>query len=173
MDRNEEKAFEYCPRCGAKELLQGKIDGLKCTNCGFDFFLNPKPACVAIIFNKQNKLLITQRAMNPLKGYWDLPSGFVKKGENAEEALKRELKEELGIEISIKKYFWSVIGDYPYKGVTYMPLDFCFFCTFKGNPSPKDDVSDFGYFSIEELPKKIAPHHKKIIEKLIEAGKLT
>jgi mutator protein MutT len=168
----EEKAFKYCPRCGKDSLREGKIDGLKCVSCSFNFFLNPKPACVAVIFDNENKLIMTKRAINPFKGYWDLPSGFVKKGENAEEALIRELKEELSVDIKIKEYFWSVTGSYPYKDVTYVPLDFCFICTFRGNLSPRDDVADFKPFSKRELPDKISPHHRKIVNELIKAGKL-
>jgi len=168
----EEELYKYCPKCGAKALEAGKIAGLKCSNCDFDFFLNPKPASVGIIFDEEDRLLMTLRKINPYKGYWDLPSGFIKKGEIAEQALTRELKEELNIEIEIKSYFCSAYDKYPYKGTTLIALDFGFLCDYKGEILPNHEVSSYSFFSKSQLPRKITPHHKQFVDQLIRSGKL-
>ena len=168
----EEHAFKYCPVCGTKSLTGGKIDGLKCTSCNFDFFLNPKPASVGIIFNTRGEILLTQRDIEPFKGYWDFPSGFIKKGETAEEALRRELKEELDVEPLIRESFCSASDDYLYKGLLYTALDFAFICTFKGELRSQAEISDFSFFSKDNLPEKVSPHHMQFIEKLLESKRL-
>lgn len=56
---------------------------------------------IAFIRNNKNELLITQRALNtPYGGYWELPGGKVHNDEDHQDAVQRELKEELGINIS-------------------------------------------------------------------------
>lgn len=165
----KEESFKYCPKCGAESLQEKKTGWLKCKACGFDFFTNPKPACVAVIFNENNELLMVKRAIDPYKDWWDLPGGFIDRGETPEDTIKRELKEELGIEIEIEDYLWSVPDDYKYKDMIYEALDLTFLCSFEGNPKPADDVSDFRFFEINSLPEKITPHHAKHIKGIIES----
>ena len=65
-----------------------------------------KRVAVALIFNKQNKILIGRRAKTePLAGFWEFPGGKIESGETPQEALKRELKEELNVESEINEHF--------------------------------------------------------------------
>ena len=65
-----------------------------------------KSVGVALIFNKQNKILIGKRAKTePLSGFWEFPGGKLEKGETPQEALKRELMEELNVNSTIKDFF--------------------------------------------------------------------
>ena len=162
----EEEAFKYCPKCGAKSLVGGKIDGLKCESCGFDFFLNPKPTSAAIIFDQQKRLLLTKRGINPHKGFWEFPGGFMKKHESAEQALKRELREELGITLTDLKYYRSQAETYAYKNMDLDILDMFFVCSYRGTPRPDDDVVDFDFFTVKNLPK-IKPDHERIAKGIV------
>src|SRR3990167_3031559 len=88
------------------ELLDMKT---KCEVCGFR---NPKGCATAIILNK-GRVLVLKRNEEPFKGQWDLPGGFMSEGETSEQAVIREMKEELGVEILET----SKIGEFPGYGL--------------------------------------------------------
>jgi ADP-ribose pyrophosphatase YjhB (NUDIX family) len=66
--------------------------------------------------------------MPPKRGYYDLPGGFADWGESLETALRREIKEELNIDIADLRYFASFPSPYLYKKVTYFTTDTFFIC---------------------------------------------
>ena len=68
---------------------------------------------VAAIIIDNNKVFATQRGYGPFKGGWEFPGGKIEQGETKEEALKREIKEELDTEIKVLKLFHTVEYDYP------------------------------------------------------------
>ena len=68
---------------------------------------------VAAIIVEKDKVLVTQRGYGEFKDGWEFPGGKVELGETLESALKREIKEELDIEIEIDKYIDTVEYDYP------------------------------------------------------------
>lgn len=67
-----------------------------------------------------------ERVRDPGRGLLDLPGGFVDAGETAEQALRREVHEELGMELPPVRYLGSFANIYPYKGVTYHTCDLVF-----------------------------------------------
>jgi len=73
-------------------------------------------------------LLLVVRAREPGKGLWDLPGGFVDPGESAEGALRREVREELDLEITSLRYLHSEPNVYEYSGVWYATVDLGFVC---------------------------------------------
>lgn len=68
---------------------------------------------VAAIICKDNRIFATQRGYGEFKGQWEFPGGKVEPGETPEEALVREIKEELDTEIAVAKYIHTVEYDYP------------------------------------------------------------
>ena len=79
---------------------------------------------VAAIICKDNRIFAIQRGYGEFKGQWEFPGGKVEPGETPEEALIREIKEELDIEISVGKYIHTVEYDYP---TFHLSMD-CFWC---------------------------------------------
>ena len=67
----------------------------------------------AIIRDANGRILSTQRGYGEWKGWWEYPGGKMEGGETPEEALKREIREELSIEISVDEFFCTVDYDYP------------------------------------------------------------
>ena len=63
--------FEYCPRCGSHHFVENGARSRKCENCGFEYFMNPSAANVAIIRNSKGEILITLRKQEPAKGTLD------------------------------------------------------------------------------------------------------
>ncbi|MCG8568781.1 MAG: NUDIX domain-containing protein [Spirochaetes bacterium] len=121
-----EKVFSYCPRCGSEKYHAQRKDLFICDNCDFCFHINAAAAVAGLLFDQTGRILFTKRAKEPGKGLLDLPGGFVDINETAEDALKREIFEELNIEIGQLNYLTTFPNQYPYKGFTYFTLDIAF-----------------------------------------------
>jgi len=146
--------YKYCSICGAK--LKKKNGNLACEKCGFINYRNPRPTASGLVLYK-NKILLTKRAVPPLKGWWDLPGGFVDRGETAEQALKRELKEETGLNVSELKFFGTYKGIYPSSFDPFHVLSVIFLVkSKKGELQALSDVKESRWFAKHEMPKKIA-----------------
>ena len=68
---------------------------------------------VAALIIKDNKIFVTQRGYGEFKDFWEFPGGKIEEGETEEEALKREIKEELDTIIEVKELFKEIDYDYP------------------------------------------------------------
>ena len=68
---------------------------------------------VAAIIRKGDKIFATQRGYGDFKDWWEFPGGKMEAGETPEEALKREIREELSTEISVDEFLCTVEYDYP------------------------------------------------------------
>ena len=80
---------------------------------------------VAAIIRKDNKIFATQRGYGDFKDGWEFPGGKVEPGETPEEALKREIREELSTEISVDSFVCTVDYDYPQFHLTMH----CYYCS--------------------------------------------
>lgn len=151
----KKERFKYCPKCSCFDLvLIGK--DYKCESCGFMFWQNSKPSVTAIII-KNNKLLLGKRNVEPGKNKWDVPGGFLNDGEHPEAGLKREMKEELGVDIKIKKFIGFFMDSYMDGTDLYNTLCIHYLVNIIGKePKPLEEVSELKWFSLNSLPKNIA-----------------
>ena len=117
--------FKFCPYCAKPGLAELKQNALHCESCGFVYFHNCAAAAAAIIETGKG-ILLTLRADEPRKGFYDLPGGFVDYGESLEQALMREVREELNLEIQNFRYLGSFPNIYSYQDVTYFTTDAIF-----------------------------------------------
>jgi NAD+ diphosphatase len=117
--------FRHCPQCGKPSPELGRAP-FHCDACGFLFYFNPAIAVGAVLLAPDDTVLLIRRAKDPHKGKLSVPGGFVDAGEVAEVALRREIREEVGLEVERLDYFCSLPNSYPYRGVTYQVLDFFF-----------------------------------------------
>lgn len=148
-------AYKFCSICGSRLKLR-KDDNLECTKCDFVNYRNPRPTATALVLYK-NKLLLTKRARDPYKGCWDLPGGFINKGESAEKAAIRELKEETGLDIKIK----GILGIYPDQYISGSNSCYTLCIVYIANTKSislkaLDDVIESKWFSKRDIPKHIA-----------------
>ncbi len=155
------EVIRFCPRCGSELFPLVTDRSFKCSHCGFHYFINTSSAVAALILNPRGELLFTRRAINPHKGKLDLPGGFVDPGESAEQALARELNEELGIQIRSMKYVTSAPNEYIYSGFTVFTLDMAFrvIPVSLSGLNPQDDISGYEWIvpsqvDFDELPAK-------------------
>lgn len=144
--------FNYCPNCAFKiQSINNHI--IACSNCGFNFYINPAPTNGVIFTNKKGGVLLVKRKFPPKKSYWDIPGGFVDFNETSEESVKREVKEELGFIVSKIKFFSSYASPYLYKGFLYHTICFVYLGKIDNQKIiPGDDVSEIRFFSKDKIP---------------------
>ena len=120
--------FNYCPACGSRHFAPNSVKSRKCDDCGFEFFINPSSAYVALITDSEGRLLVERRGREPAKGTLDLPGGFADSGETAEEGVAREVLEETGLVVTAAHYLFSIPNTYLYSGINIPTLDLFFRC---------------------------------------------
>lgn len=92
--------MEYCQHCGHKLEVRKKDAEWYCASCSQPMYANPIPTVDALLIDEDGKVLLGRRSREPYKGRLNLPGGFMDMGETMEEAIARELKEELGLSTS-------------------------------------------------------------------------
>lgn len=114
---------------------------------------------------KKNKILLVKRDIEPFKSFWCLPGGHVDYNEKVEQALKREIKEELGVSIKIKK----LVGVYsdPERDPRYHSVSIAYKLKQQGGEiSLNEEASAYDFFHLDNLPRKVGFDHRKIINDL-------
>jgi 8-oxo-dGTP diphosphatase len=110
-------ALLFCPCCGGgletRNLKPGEPDRLVCTACATPLYLDPKVVACAIV-EVGDAVVLLRRGIQPRKGHWVMPGGFVDRGETVEAAALRETREECGLRARIKE----LLGVYSYPGET-------------------------------------------------------
>ena len=147
------KVLKYCPKCGSSEFNKSSDRSLKCGICGFHFFINSAAAVAALVTDEAGKLMLVTRGVEPNYGKLDLPGGFIDPMETAEDAVRRELKEELGLVVKSLKYLGSAPNEYVFSEYTVFTLDMAFQVTAQSvqNLKPMDDILDYKFYSEKEL----------------------
>ena len=145
--------FGFCPHCGSARFEPVEPRAKKCGSCGFVFYMNPAAAVAAMIVDDCGRLLLTRRKNEPAKGTWDLPGGFAEFDETLEGALKREIREELGVELLSMKYFASFPNLYPFSGIEVHTLDSFFLAKLNDDDLliPADDVDGFKWVDLHNV----------------------
>ena len=157
MTNLNSSAFKFCPGCGENSFVANSEKSFKCEKCGFTFFINSAAATAALIFDNADRLLVVVRKFDPAKGTLDLPGGFVDPGETVEQALRREVKEELNIEVSELVYFGSFSNFYEYAGIVYSTTDMAYQCRIDNiaDIKPGDDVETFSFYHREQIKPEL------------------
>lgn len=118
---------------------------------------------VAAIIIRDGKLFATQRGYGEWKDWWEFPGGKVEPGESPEDALKREIREELATEIEVDELLTTVEYDYPKFHLTMH----CYLCTIISGNLSLLEHEDARWLAIDELDNvKWLPADKDVIEKL-------
>lgn len=144
--------LKYCPHCGSDKFKAMGSKEFSCGACGFRFFPNSAAAVVAVIRDKDGRILLTRRARAPKADWLDLPGGFVDPGEAAETALRREIMEELKSDIVSAKYICSAPNEYIFSGYKVRTTDLAFVCRLASMPEEcADDVKSMEWFKPSEI----------------------
>lgn len=143
--------WRHCPRCAAR--LEREAGSVHCPGCGFLAYANPAPTVCAIVVDGEGRLLLGRRAGEPFAGMWDTPGGFVEEGEHPLDALRRELREETGLEVEPGRFvgvWMDAYGDAP--GATSTLNLYWEARVVGGEPRAADDVAELAWFAAHELP---------------------
>ncbi len=159
--------FEHCPVC--RTPLTTEIgDGLQrpfCSLCKNMINLSPKLVATTLVGNADSVLLV-KRSYGAEKGLWAPPGGYVEQGEVVEEAARREVYEETGIEVTIK----NLVGLYSEKGQAIVLAVFS--AEWVGgkphNQSP--EVQEVRFFAVNNLPPLAFPRDRRIIDTWVQGG---
>ncbi len=148
------QGFLYCPRCRAEMVdreVYGKVRRV-CSDCRFVQFIDPKVSA-AVLAEKDGRVLLTKRRMEPAQGSWCMPGGFMEMGETPQETAARECKEETGLDVEITGLV-DVFSYRDYRGNGVLIL-------YKGKITggdlqSSDDADEVALFGPNELPENIA-----------------
>jgi len=154
----------HCCYCGSR-LIQKVSDGrlrLFCEQCREPIYENPIPATCLVVVDHRERLLLVKRSVEPKKGFWCLPGGFMELGETPSEAALRELHEETGLSGQIDRLL-DVTSNPSDQYHTVLMVGYLV-KTFIGDPVAGDDASDIAWFGIEDLPDIAFASHRKFIE---------
>lgn len=150
--------IQYCPACGAKAFVPNSPKSFLCGECDFILYFNAV-AAVAAIIESEGDILLAVRGKNPGLGLLDLPGGFIDHQETVEDALIRELQEELGLDVGPREslypcYLGSFPNSYTYRGITYETADMFYHIIIDQKPCLKadDDVAELVWVPQHKIP---------------------
>ena len=145
------KPFDFCPSCATRLGPSEDGEGKTCGGCGRSWYPNSSPTTGCVIVENR-KALITKRAKDPEKGKFDIPGGFLRAGEDVLDGLRREIKEELGVEIELgfDDFVHAAPHEYGPEGDYNLALAF-FARIASGEPKAADDVAEIRWVSLDEL----------------------
>lgn len=143
--------WKHCPRCSARLASDGRA--AKCDRCGYVAYASPEPTVCALVHDDAGRVLLARRRFEPEAEKWDVPGGFLEEDEEALDGLRRELREETGLEIEPLELagIWSD----RYGGSDDATGTLNLYWTARivsGEPTPADDVSELRWFSLDDLP---------------------
>jgi len=135
--------FRHCPQCAAARTTE--IDAVRfvCEACGFVYYYNVAVSSAVLILADDGSALFIRRARDPGKNKLALPGGFIDRGETAEAAAIREVREEAGVKLGGVEFLASFPNLYGYRGVDYPVVDLFFIGRVQApTASPLDDVTE-------------------------------
>ena len=155
-----DRTHRFCGRCGIELKMKTTERAKECPQCGLLHFPRLAPAIIVLV-ERGNELLLA-RSRHFLPGMYSVLAGFVEPGESLEEAVVREVKEEVGMDVKDIKYFGSQPWPFPHS------LMIGFTATYAGGQISLDDseIEEAGWFTADNLPR--IPGKISIARKLID-----
>ena len=145
--------WRYCPRCRAElERSDGRV---ACRTCHFVAYASSVPTACALCVDDDGRVLLARRAGEPFRGAWDLPGGFLEDGEHPLDALRRELREETGLEIEPVGFLGVWMDWYGAGPAANSTLNLVWTArVVGGREQAADDVSELRWFVPNDLPPR-------------------
>lgn len=156
---------QFCGRCGARTELKADEAARQCPACGLLFFPRISPAVIVLIRDGERLLLARGRNFPP--GRYSTIAGFVEAGETLEEAVAREVAEEVGVAVANIRYFGSQPWPFPHSLMIGFTADYA-----GGEISIQEsEIADAGWFTRENLPDLPPPFSiaRALIDRFLKA----
>lgn len=167
------KPFHHCPACASKLVDGEEAEQHHCRSCGRTWYVNAAPTAGAAIF-RDGRVLVTKRGTEPEKGKFDIPGGFLEPGEDPIDGLRRELREELQIEVdvSIDDVVQMIPHEYGDDGDWVLSIGF-FARMVSGEITPGSDVEEAHWISEDQIDEIdfAWEHDRHLVRKAFEHAK--
>ena len=159
--------MDFCSACGGRLEHGGRHP--VCSACGRTHHRDPKVG-VGVVVVQDGRLLLVRRGVEPGKGLWALPAGFVDAGEDPRLAAAREAYEETGLQVEVG----AVVDVYP-STVTGGHRGASFFLAFEaqvvgGELAAADDALDAGFFGPDALPELAFESTRDAVARVLSPG---
>lgn len=132
----------------------------------WEVFLMKTINVVAAILKKDNKILIAKRGYGEFKGMYEFPGGKIERGEDPEEALKRELWEEMKVHIEVDSFFYHVHYQYP----TFLLEMDCYICHLLDDHITLLEHMDYQWITPKASQILWVPADVEVFEEIIKRG---
>jgi len=141
----------YCPLCGGKTELRQRSGAMRpvCTLCDHIVYFNPGVA-VAVCILQDDQILLVRRGMEPMRGYWAMPAGFMEYDEDPKAAARREVLEETGLDVRIDRLL-DVFHTSSDGGLANLVITYAASIT-GGTMQAQDDAEDVAWFTKDNVP---------------------
>jgi len=151
------KDWRHCPRCGSplgRRVSEGDDEErLACAACGLVLYDNPAPTASAVVVDAHGRVMLTRRGIEPFRGMWDLPGGFVRPHEDGPAAARRELREETGLDIEPGDVIAIIPDVYGDNGEA--TLNIFYEARVRGGVErPASDVTEIAWLAPADLPDR-------------------
>lgn len=151
--------YKFCSNCGARLESTQSLEPQHCTSCGTYHYHNSKPCAGALVIQDGNVLLV-KRKVEPFKGWWDIPGGFLEAGEHPEDGAKREVREETGLDVRLTRLHGIYMDTYGDSNSHTLNI-YYLAEPISGVPRAGSDAVDYQWFALSELPEQIAFRHAR------------
>lgn len=156
-----EQENKFCGYCGSKTIISTSETAKVCTECKAHYFPRITPAVITLVTRGDKILLAHNKKFR--EGLYSLVAGFVEAGESLEEAVEREIHEEVNICVKNIKYFSSQSWPFPNSLMIGFTAEYC-----SGEIEPDGfEIIDANWFSRDNLPSLPSP--ASISRKLIDS----
>jgi 8-oxo-dGTP diphosphatase len=162
---NKKKYCLYCATPLIIKYIEGK-NRFFCPSCQEPFYENPVPVAACVVFNENHEVLLVKRSVEPKKGEWCLPGGFVELEEEPEQAALRELKEETGLK-GRNIHLLTVLTAESKRYTSVLMIGYLI-DQVQGTIMAGYDSEEAAYFKLKEIPVLAFRSHRLILAKAME-----
>lgn len=157
---NWDRTCRFCSACGSKATRLADVFAKQCDACGFTMFPKISPAVIVAV--ERGSTLLLARASRFAENLYSVLAGFTEPGESLEDTVRREIREEVGIEVKNIRYFGSQPWPYPDSLMIGFTAEWA-----SGEIAVDDDeISDARWFTVEDMP--LIPDKVSIARALID-----
>ena len=157
-----DRTHQFCGKCGGPTDPLAGERGRACVGCGLHFFPRITPAVIVSVV-RDGTILLAQSSRFPAP-FYSVLAGFVEPGETFEECVRREIREEVGIEVEDLRYFGSQPWPFPHSLMVGFTASFA-----GGNLVLEEkEIVRAGWFGPEEVLRLRIPHHGTIARRMID-----
>ena len=162
--------WRFCPRCSA-EVSRDDPAKVECRSCGFVAYGGSKPTASAAVVDGEGRVLLSRRGAEPKKDLWDLPGGFLEEGEHPLDCLRRELREEAGVEVEPGDFLGLWVDWYGEDESSTATLNLYWTARIvSGTPEASDDVAEFRWLDPAQVARdELAfPHTVEVLARVVD-----